>query len=288
MTYTIEEMKEVFGLKRTRMRGDNLMSSCPFKDNHTDSYPSFGLNLETGQYNCFSCSERGDNVRTLAYKLNILLPDNIMKKSLRKIKGIKKDKKIEFLDKDFKFPEGTSSDAVKELSKRGISSQVIKDFKVVKTGDGSIIFPCTWGNKYTGYIQRNSKWDGRYGYFPEGVKRSFLLFGVEQEENNELFLVESMTDCLKLKTFGVNAVSTCGNMIFSEQAKRLVDIARKIVLVPQRDLPARRWIIDAEDKMKGQIPIYGITIDKEFKDVGQADYKLSHWKEDIKTKKFLF
>jgi len=288
MTYTIEEMKEVFKLKRTRMRGDNLMSSCPFKDNHSDSYPSFGLNLETGQYNCFACSEKGDNIRTLAYKLNILLPDDLVKKSLRKIKTIRRDKKIEFLDEDFKFPEGTSSEASKELGKRGISSEAIKEFNVVKTPDGDIIFPCTWGKKFTGFIKRNAKWDGRYGYFPEGVKRSFLLFGIEGEDNNELFLVESMTDCLKLKTFGVNAVSTCGNMIFKEQSTRIISIAKKLVLVPQRDLPARRWIIDAEDKFKGQIPVFGVTIDSRFKDVGQAGYSLDQWLIDYKTKKFLF
>jgi DNA primase len=39
-------------LKKTRISGNELLACCPF---HEDSNPSWGINLETGKSNCFSC-----------------------------------------------------------------------------------------------------------------------------------------------------------------------------------------------------------------------------------------
>lgn len=44
------------GLSRIRMNGRNAMACCPF---HDDRDPSFGVNIDTGEYNCFGCGVKG-------------------------------------------------------------------------------------------------------------------------------------------------------------------------------------------------------------------------------------
>ena len=43
-----------------------LTCLCPF---HYEEHPSFGINLETGLYGCFSCGEKG-NIVTFIAKMN--------------------------------------------------------------------------------------------------------------------------------------------------------------------------------------------------------------------------
>lgn len=38
-----------------KIKGSKLSCCCPF---HNESHNSFGINLETGLYNCFACNER--------------------------------------------------------------------------------------------------------------------------------------------------------------------------------------------------------------------------------------
>ena len=51
--------------KKYHISGNQLTGCCPF---HNDTKPSFGINLETGFYNCFSCEEHGD-IATFVSKL---------------------------------------------------------------------------------------------------------------------------------------------------------------------------------------------------------------------------
>lgn len=49
-------------LKRVRIRGPEIMASCPFSYAHArgkDDKPSFSININKGVYNCFSCGARG-------------------------------------------------------------------------------------------------------------------------------------------------------------------------------------------------------------------------------------
>ena len=52
-------LRENFGCEFINGNNGWINSSCPF-DDHQDSNPSFGINLEKGRYNCFGCSREGD------------------------------------------------------------------------------------------------------------------------------------------------------------------------------------------------------------------------------------
>ena len=51
-----------------KINGENLNCCCPF---HDDKHPSFGINLQTGAYQCFSCEEKGSITDFVAKMLNI-------------------------------------------------------------------------------------------------------------------------------------------------------------------------------------------------------------------------
>ena len=51
-----------------KINGENLNCCCPF---HDDKHPSFGINLQTGAYQCFSCEEKGSITDFVAKMLNV-------------------------------------------------------------------------------------------------------------------------------------------------------------------------------------------------------------------------
>ena len=62
-TYKYEDIiKELLddGERHLKIKGNQLSCCCPF---HQETEASFGINLETGLYNCFSCSAKGNIVK---------------------------------------------------------------------------------------------------------------------------------------------------------------------------------------------------------------------------------
>ena len=52
----IEKIADILGLGAPRVSGEDLMMCCPF---HKESNTSFGINMNTGAYNCFACGAKG-------------------------------------------------------------------------------------------------------------------------------------------------------------------------------------------------------------------------------------
>lgn len=262
-----------FGLRNARIRNDDVMASCPFAKelhtNGTDDYPSFGINMYTGAWHCFACGERGKNLRTLAYRMRILLPDDLMMQTLSVAPKQIVDTADAIPDYDLaQVKQYNVAEAFAELSPRGITFAALEKFHV-GWDEGSIQFPCILPNgKLSGIVERNSKWDGRYGYKPYGVKRQYLLFGL-LDVMDQCILTESMTDMLKFNSCGIPAVSTCGNMIFPKQAEILLTHVKELILAPQRDDAAAKWLADARKHFEGRTKIFGYIIPAEHKDVGE-------------------
>ena len=269
-TYTKEEIIEEFGLENTRLRGENLMSKCPNARNHdggVDNHPSFGINLTTAEFQCFACGIKGLSLRSLARQLDMELSTDLLVKGF----GIPiKKPKVYAPSYDATFPDNPRGawDALKD---RGVTLEAILKMKV--TYDESkkyIIFPCyDQYYKLTGWEIRCEYWEGRYGCFPEGVDRTNLLFGRLLPETT-IYLVEGPVDALKLISWGLNAVATCGNFIHEKQAATLMAVAKKIILVPDMDAGGRTWWKGAMKHLKTKVPLTYILTEG-YKDVGQKE-----------------
>lgn len=60
--------------EKIKIKGHQLQCCCPF---HDDSKPSFGINIETGLFNCFSCNEKGNIVQFVSKIKHITIEEAI-------------------------------------------------------------------------------------------------------------------------------------------------------------------------------------------------------------------
>ena len=76
-TYTYEKIITDLlndGVRHIKIRDGQLTTCCPF---HQENNPSFGINLKTGLYNCFSCGEKGNIVQFVSKMKHIPIPEAI-------------------------------------------------------------------------------------------------------------------------------------------------------------------------------------------------------------------
>jgi len=67
---------ELLSDRQLKIKGYELSCCCPF---HDEKKPSFGINLYTGRYNCFSCGAKGNIVTFVSEMLNISKAEAIEK-----------------------------------------------------------------------------------------------------------------------------------------------------------------------------------------------------------------
>ena len=294
---TADELIKLFRLNNPKVVKDNLMASCPFaSDNHAsgkDTHRSFGINLDSLQWNCFSCNERGESVRSLAYKMKIMIPAGMMMDTLIDLDSIVKNKakgiKGDYDSSLIKLACANTDMAAEILGKRGIAkSTIVNNHVGYNATTKSLVFPCVdMDGKLNGWIERNDIWDNRYGFRPYQVAREYLLFGMTRKVKT-LYLVESTTDMLQLRSWKFWSVSTCGNRIFEQQAKMILNHVDEIVLVPQNDGPAGIWIDDYRKHLLGKLPSYLVTVRQPFKDVCTEGYDIEMFRDDEDKKVMLF
>ncbi len=63
-------LEENYGCEFYHGNNGFLNSSCPF-DDHTDTSPSFGVNLEKGFFKCFGCGREGSLIKLVCLILDV-------------------------------------------------------------------------------------------------------------------------------------------------------------------------------------------------------------------------
>ena len=69
-----EVIRELLDDEHIKIKENELHCCCPF---HNESRPSFGINLETGLFNCFSCKEKGNIVQFVSKMKHITIAESI-------------------------------------------------------------------------------------------------------------------------------------------------------------------------------------------------------------------
>ncbi len=69
-----EVIRELLDDEHIKIKENELHCCCPF---HNESKPSFGINLETGLFNCFSCKEKGNIVQFVSKMKHITIAESI-------------------------------------------------------------------------------------------------------------------------------------------------------------------------------------------------------------------
>jgi len=210
-----------------KRNGNWLTLLCPF---HNESRPSFGINITSGSYNCFSCGVTG-TFEMLLEHLNVEM-DNVpildvpdMSK-IRMKKEKNKKSKDRYSDK-FRELDGSnkSNIIIKYLKSRGIyNPNLYRSLKIgyIDYGDFKrrIVLPIfdERGKNVLWYEGRKIG-RGEPKYFRSknsNVKEILYPYHLVKKAEN-VVIVEGLFDVIKLLSFGIPALCTFGSMIHPEQ-----------------------------------------------------------------------
>lgn len=236
----------------TKPAGDNIQTICPFHKHGQERKPSFGINVNTGACNCFTCGWKG----YLPYLIECLygrydndfgknwLIRNFNSISVSSRPGIKLPNRNVKLDTTIKcVPESELEQyryTHKYLYDRGLSNYIIDKFDVgydkntdcitfpVKDLDGNVVF----------VARRSVK--SKFFNYPTGVdKPVYGAYLFKDGKYKECYITESFFNCLTLWKFGLPSVALMGT-----GTKTQYEILNK--------LPVREYILALDPDTAGQ------------------------------------
>lgn len=240
MSLTIENLSKL-GFKNLRYSGENIMMSCPF---HEDNSPSFGINTETGKWNCFSCGRSGKDIKSLSNILNIpellkLFNYTDSSEILNKIENLLNPEiKIKNFDEsiDYLVPYYKLNYTHEYLNSRGISKSVTEAFNIgYDPIQKAIAIPV--------YDIRNTLKGFTYRYlfnpnlrYKHEVDKGNVLFGEQFIKKGTITIVEGNMDVLKAYSLGLkNVVALMGTKMTAYHEKTLLKYADEIILALDND-----------------------------------------------------
>lgn len=262
--YDPDKLRSFFSLKgkagrQAELKGSELHACCPFphykpdRGRYYESNPSFAINILSGKYNCFSCGQKGVSIDDLAWELGLGLPDIerkfVVKEETKEIPEIpQRYKKLLSYNRDH---------AIKILERRKISPETIDLFGIGSNADGTKIYiPLTDKNgKLLGWQERDFAGENRWFTEPYGFKKSEYIFGIEHALD-DVVVVESTTDVLRLYSMGYTAVGTMGAMVSKKQMELIADSFNIITLVKQNDSAGEKWFFDMRNFLSERMNVY--------------------------------
>jgi len=210
--------------------GKQATGLCPF---HEDKKNSFSINLETGQWKCFSGCGEGNSL-TFADRMKI--PRNETPDWIEWPDKPVKSKEQSMKDKILQYAKNLSPEKIDFWSKRKISSQTLDKYKI-GWNKGYYIFPYLdiKGN-YIGYKAISE--DKKQYWQPAGIGNPLFNFcDIEKAKKEEktLIIAEGEKDTLVLKQEGYLAVGVSGVNGFKEEYKDFFKELKDIVVCFDND-----------------------------------------------------
>ena len=192
----------------TKVRGDELVFDyCPYCRGQSQKRDKFAINLTKGVFNCFraSCGKHG-NMIDLADFFDFSLNEDV-DRYLKRGDWANKYKPI-----SGKEPVEVKDEAVKYLTGRGISEEIVRKYEVTVDERGNLVFPFrdpkgdVWFKKFRNMhfnkeVDKNKEWCS--------ANTKPILFGMNHcQDFKKLVITEGQCDSLACATAGVkNAVS---------------------------------------------------------------------------------
>jgi hypothetical protein len=268
---------------------------CPMHARRTgseDRNPSWFINQDTGQHICFSCGYKG-NLIQLVCDVNEFYVETYgtitgydYKAAESWIASVSEVPIERLMDMFSVLPNYITSDAKPlEMSEARLAvfveppQEALASRKI--TAEAAASYGLLWDAKKLTWIlplreptfNRLMGWQEKgtvhrtFFNRPAGLKKSKTLFGIENQNVNQVIVVESPLDCVWLASIGfVGAVAVCGSSISEEQVK-LLRASDSIIAAFDNDLAGRK----ASKEMLEWSRKYGLTLS--FFNYGGSDKK---------------
>lgn len=245
MTEDVAVVLDQLQIQIASIGANEIAAHCPF---HADAHPSFSINVESGLWICYQCTESG-NLEMLVEKVGGTSDAKTYLKKVRfkKVTQRKSPKKVPPPEP----PEVSPSEILARYEsfglpphwareERKLSDTAVEDYGI-KWHRGWVI--PIWAPPYElvaapgGLLGWQFKRLDYVRNYPRAVKKSQTLFGLWEAEDYEpkLALVESPLDVVRLASMGVPSVASFGAMVSKKQVQLLIEFADRVVLALDAD-----------------------------------------------------
>ena len=246
--YSPAQVKETLiscGITIANEIDSHYMIMCPF--HYNTNTPACEVDKESGLFICFACSENGT------------LMDIVMKTTNRsyfeanrfiKSKEKSEDISLSIINK-LDAEQGEEYDlatierlhnnclhserAMKYFGSRNINVSSIKKFKLGYSDKQDMVIVPVYDvfGKCMGFVARSI--EGKEFKNSPGMKKSKTLFNISSCKFNDIVIVESSFDAIRLNQLGYNAVASLGATISRFQIELLEKYAKSIYIIPDND-----------------------------------------------------
>jgi Toprim-like/CHC2 zinc finger len=248
---TLEEMTDTLsrlGIETLNSRGDEINSYCAAHEErtgHVDHNPSWWINADSGAFICFSCGWKGNLYSLISYVENIeinaakdwlgstaSLTSRFQKLFKIKRSPIEEVTKVEesMLGAYTEVPVLAAQDrglAIVECNRYGVKWNPTFERWIIPIRE-----PLT--NKLLGWQEKGHA-ERYFKNVPAGMKKGISLFGYAQYTGENMIVVESPLDVVRLASVGVmGGVATYGATVSKEQFN-LIKGADRIIFAMDND-----------------------------------------------------
>jgi hypothetical protein len=268
-------------------KGHEANGLCPMHEVRTgraDHSPSWWINLESGQHICFSCHYKGNLLQLVCdvnefykkgfaddyvydYKAAEVWLSQISAISIEALKAIVSNlpNYLEPAPKPVAMSEARlaifDEPPAEALASRNITSESVLKYGVMwDTKKATWILPLRdpESNTLMGWQEKGTV-NRTFFNRPTGLTKSKTLFGLQNQSEDVVVVVESPLDCLRLYSAGVaSVVAICGSSPSEEQVKLLRASDRIICAFdnPKMDNAGKK----ASDEMRDFARHYGLNL----------------------------
>lgn len=226
-------------------KGNEALALCPLHYERTgkeDQNPSWWINLETGLHTCFSCGYKGNLLQLICdvkgFYFNGVYDYRTAEQWLANAAEIS----IEDLQAALMAMPSYINEAAKplEMSEARLAVFVEPPAEALLsrgiTAEAAAEYGVLWDDRAKNWVlplrepvsgsllgwQEKGTVDRTFRNRPAGLQKSRTLFGVRNQSESVVVVVESPLDCVRLASAGiVGAVAICGSSISEEQVKLL-------------------------------------------------------------------
>lgn len=254
----IEQVLDVLGVDFT-VRNNEANALCPMHQERTgkqDHNPSWWINLDSGQHICFSCGYKGGllglicdtqglyvkmwgseevshdytSAKAWLSQVTDLNPEQLQ------IKLAQTPRHLHAAPKPVHMSEARlalfTDPPLEALQSRNITLEASREYGVMwdpKTSRWILPLRDAQHGTLVGWQEKGYK-DRYFRNRPAGVQKSKTLFGIQNQTEDVVIVVESPLDCVRIASAGIKgAVATCGALISEAQIKLLRASSRVIL-----------------------------------------------------------
>jgi len=266
-------VEERYAARHVHVEGSELICSCLFPENHPggDKNPSFGIDLNTGLFSCFSCHVSGNIAMLVMQKENVAFQD-----AIKILEGYQNgvSTPAELAKKLVEYRQAPSVDFPKRIpsiceditrwhniynsywESRGFIRETVNRFSLGydPTCD-RVVIPVWFRGKAVGWSKRAcGQQQPKYIHY-KGFERNKCLFNFDDvpysplDSDSKVIVVESPMSAIWLQQCGIdNAVATFGAHLSGQQAMWLRQF-NHICLWYDPDYAGQKGMIDAIDTL---------------------------------------